>query len=387
MITLSQDTLRATLNAVTRASQKSSLPAFSLVRLDADTNGRLSLSCFNGETAARAITFVACDEDLSLCVDALTLNAVVETLAGEIQLSVEANSLILHSQANRTTLRIVDETLPVIGEESIQTLATLSGSIFRSLMRVLPFASTDSSRPALQVLHLTLDKESLLAQAADGYSASCVRENVRGTSEPTSLCLPWSFARLMSSLVEDHDTVQVGTSGPNRMLFQITNPERSRDLTLATVTGPDNFPSAQIAQLLEEARQATAAHCLVQQTSLLQTIRMVQAMGTHNTFLKAVNGVVKMASSETETGQARNLLEGSASGCDASTWLSAAFLKRAAEACKGELAIKIADGKKPVLLEAGGFTAIIMPMLVEGSKDPFSEEEALELNLPIMAMA
>ena len=57
MITISQDALRAALNAVTRASQKtSSLPAFSLVRLDADAQGQLSLSCFNGESAARAIT-------------------------------------------------------------------------------------------------------------------------------------------------------------------------------------------------------------------------------------------------------------------------------------------------------------------------------------------
>ena len=45
-----------------------------------------------------------------------------------------------------------------------------------------------------------------------------------------------------------------------------------------------------------------------------------------------VNGVVKIASSETETGQARNILEGTASGENASVWMSAAFLKRAVEA-------------------------------------------------------
>jgi DNA polymerase III sliding clamp (beta) subunit (PCNA family) len=85
MITIQQDALNSALSAVTRASTKSALmAAFSLVRLDVNMNGILRLSCFNGETAARAVTNVACDEDLSVCVDAATLKAVVETLAGEI---------------------------------------------------------------------------------------------------------------------------------------------------------------------------------------------------------------------------------------------------------------------------------------------------------------
>jgi len=387
MITISQDILRVALNAVTRASQKNILPAFSLVRLDADVQGQLSLSCFNGESAARAIVQVACDEDLSVCVDALTLNAVVETLAGPIQLSVEGNSFILNSQANRTTLRIVDEQLPVIGEESIQTLAALSGTILRSLLRVLPFTSTDGSRAALQVAHLTMEKDSILAQAADGFSAGSVRENVQGISQPTTLSLPWNFARLLSTLVEERDTVRIGISGPNRILFQITNAEAAKDLTLATVTGAENFPAAQIGDLIAQSRNDVLAHLTVQQTSLMQTIRMVQAMGTHNTFIKASNGSVKMASEETPTGQARNVLDGAASGEDASAWLSAAFLKRAAESCKGTITLKLADGKKPILLEAGAFTVLIMPLLIEGAKDPFPEEEALAISLPDMAMA
>ena len=386
MITISQDALRAALNAVTRASQKNILPAFSLVRLDADTQGNLSLSCFNGESAARANVQVACDETLSVCVDAMTLNAVVETLAGPIQLSVEGNSFLLNSQANRTTLRIVDEQLPVIGEESIQTLATLSGSILRSLLRVLPFASTDGSRAALQVVHLTVEKDSILAQAADGFSAGSVRENVQGIQKETTLSLPWSFARLLTTLVEEHDTVRIGTSGPNRFLFQITNAKQAKDLTPATVPGAENFPAAQIGTLIEQSRNDVRAHLTVQQTSLMQTIRMVQAMGTHNTFIKALGGSVKMASEETPTGQARNILDGTASGEDASAWLSSAFLKRAAESCKGEITLKLADGKKPVLLEAGAFTVLIMPLLIEGAKDPFPEEEALAISLPELAM-
>ncbi len=388
MITVSQDTLHSALNAVTRASTKSTLmAAFSLVRLDINTNGILHLSCFNGETAARSTVNVDCNEDMSVCVDAATLKAVVETLSGQIRLHVDGTSLVIQGVANRTTLRIVEEPLPVIGDEQTQPIATISGNIFRSLMRALPFASTDDSRAVLQVIHLILDSDTVMAQTADGYSAGLVLESIEGPANQTSVSLPLSSARLLSTLVDDRDTVRMGTAGENRYIFQITNPDDSKDLTLATVTADGNFPSAQIKTLIDEARQNAVAILQIQQTSLMQSIRMVNAMGTQSTFLKAVNGVAKIASAETETGQGRNILEGTASGENAQAWLSAAFLKRAAEACKGELVMRITNNTKPILIEAGSFTAVIMPMMVEGSKDPFPEDEAIAISLPEMAMA
>jgi len=389
MITLQQDLLHSALNAVTRASTKSTLmAAFALVRLDVNTDGILHLSCFNGETAARSTLNVDCSEDLSVCVDAATLKAVVETLAGQIRLHVDGTALVIQQgTSNRTSLRIVDEPLPVIGDESIQTIATFSGTIFRSLMRALPFASTDDSRAVLQVIHLILDSDTVMAQTADGYSAGLVLENIEAPTNQTSVSLPLSSARLLSMLVEDRDTVRMGTSGENRYIFQITNSDDSKDLTLATVTADGNFPSEQIKTLIDDARQNAIATLQIQQQSLVQSIRMVNAMGTQSTFIKAVNGVAKIASAETETGQGRNILEGTASGENTQAWLSAAFLKRAAEACKGELVMRITNGTKPILIEAGSFTAVIMPMMVEGSKDPFPEDEAIAITLPEMAMA
>lgn len=387
MITIQQESLNAALGAVTRASLKNSLAALSLVRLDATTNGKLNLSCFNGETAARAITNVTCDEDMSVSVDAMTLKAVVETLASEIRLSVDQNSLVIQSSANRTTLRIVDEVFPIIGDESASPIATQSGTAFRSISRILPFASTDGTRSSLQILHLTFNNDTVIAQAADGYTAACVKEGIEGPSEQTSVSLPVSISRLLSSLVDEGDTVHIGSSGANRYIFHIKNTVNEKDLTLATVTSAENFPSEQIANLIADARNSATAHLDIQQSGMMQSIRMVQAMDSQSTFIKAVNGITKIASSETETGQARNILDGTASGANTSIWLSTAFLKRAADACRGELAIRIGDGKKPLLVEAGGFTAIIMPLMVDGQKDPFPEDEAIALNLLDMVPA
>ena len=76
-------------------------------------------------------------------------------------------------------------------------------------------------------------------------------ESIAGPANQTSVSLPLSSARLLSTLVDDRDTVRMGTSGENRYIFQITNPDDSKDLTLATVTADDNFPSAQIKTLID----------------------------------------------------------------------------------------------------------------------------------------
>ena len=388
MITLQQDLLQSALNAVTRASAKNSLQAaFALVQLNVTTNGVLYLSCFNGESAVRATVNVDCNEDLAVCVDAATLKAVVETLTGSIRLHIDGTALVIQGATTRTALRIMDEALPMLDESDLHPLATCSGGTFRSLLRVLPFASTDESRAILQVMHLMLESTNATTLAADGYTAGQVLEALEGPRDSTAISLPISCVRLLSSLIEERDIVRMGVSGSNRVLLQIRNAESSKNLLLASVTLNGNFPAAQIQTLIGQARTNAIATLQVQQASLLQSIRMVNAMGTQSTFLKVVNGVAKIASAETGTGQARNILDATASGENTQAWLSALYLKRAADAIKGELTLRITGSTKPLMIESGNFLSVIMPMLSDGFKDPFPEDEAIAISLPDMAMA
>ena len=388
MITLQQDLLQSALNAVTRASAKNSLQAaFALVQLNVTTNGTLYLSCFNGESAVRATVNVDCNEDLAVCVDAATLKAVVETLTGSIRLHIDGTALVIQGATTRTALRIMDEALPMLDESDLHPLATCSGGTFRSLLRVLPFASTDESRAILQVMHLMLESTNATTLAADGYTAGQVLEALEGPRDSTAISLPISCVRLLSSLIEERDIVRMGVSGSNRVLLQIRNAESSKNLLLASVTLNGNFPAAQIQTLIGQARTNAIATLQVQQASLLQSIRMVNAMGTQSTFLKVVNGVAKIASAETGTGQARNILDATASGENTQAWLSALYLKRAADAIKGELTLRITGSTKPLMIESGNFLSVIMPMLSDGFKDPFPEDEAIAISLPDMAMA
>jgi DNA polymerase III sliding clamp (beta) subunit (PCNA family) len=388
MISIPQEVLASALAAVTRASLRSNLmAAFALVRLDANASGELSLSCFNGDTAARAAVYASCNDDLSVCVDAQTLKAVTDTLVGEVRLELVDKALVLLNGSHRTTLRIVEETIPVIGGEATTDLFSLSGASLRSLCRILPFASSDDSRPGLQVLHLIVSEQGVIAQAADGFTAGIVSEKFIEAKEKTAVSLPINFARLLAALIEEKDTVNVHSAGDNRFLFHLTQTETGKNLTLATATPANAFPAEQLAQLLQGAHAGTTTRMTLQKQVMLQTVKMVGAMGTQNAFLKVANGAIKVASAPTDTGQARNVLDGAAIGADARVWLSATYLKRAVDACKAELAIQIGGDKKPVLLLEGSFTAILMPLFVDG-KDPFADEdEPIAISLPVLETA
>jgi DNA polymerase III sliding clamp (beta) subunit (PCNA family) len=387
VISVPQESLSAALNAVTRVSLNHSLPIFSLVRLDASPDGRLSLSCFNGETASRATLYANCDEELSACVDAQTLKAITDTLNGELRLTLAERTLRLESGSNLTRFRLVEEDLPVIGEEQPQPVAALPGSALRSLGRALPFASHDIARPSLNVWHLSFSENEVVARAADGYCAGRASERLEGPKAPASLALPLSFGEVLIKLVQDGDTVKVGCLGGNRYLFEISDAETTRQLSLATVASELAFPAEQIEGLLATARREAIAHLELKKKDLDQMIRMVKALGAANMFIKTQAGVVKAASGETESGQARNELDGTASGEDAKAWLSAAFLKRAVEACHAELTLHLCGDQKPLIVEEGSFTALIMPIMREDSYDPFAkEEQAATLALPQVAV-
>lgn len=384
MISIPQEVLANALSAVTRASLKGGiLTAFALVRIDASAGGEMHLTCFNGDTAIRARVYAACNADLSAHVDAQTFKAVTDTLTGEVRLDLLDNSLVVVNGSNRTTLRVVDESLPVIGGETTRDLFSLTGASLRSLARVLPFASTDESRAMLQVLHLGVSGQEIISQAADGFTAGIVTEKLASASEKAVVSLPANFARLLAALVEDKDTVTAQSGGDNRYLFQVTHSESGKHLTLATVAPASAFPAEQLAQLLQQSHAATTTHLDLPRLALLQTVKMVGAMGTANTFIKVRGGAIKVASAATDTGQARNVLYGTASGSDTQVWLSALYLKRAVDAAKNELHIQLGGDKKPVLLIEGSFTAILMPLFVE-AKDPFpEEEEAIAVSMPV----
>lgn len=386
MITIPQEVLANALAAVTRASGRHNLlPAFCAVRMDMSVDGTLSLHCFNGEVAARAVITAQVSDNISLCVNAQTLKEITDTLIGDVQLKIEDNKLIVENGAHRTVLNILEEDLPPIDHEGATKIASLPGSIFRSLARVFPFASTDITRPALQIMHLAFTTNRVTALAADGFTAAQVTEQLKAQC-PQSLGLPLPFARLLLALVENDDVLELRSIGQKYVIGLITNSSTMKNLVLGSVMLDSKFPAGQVSELLANARQSALTHVQIPKAVLSQVIRQVAAMGTSNALMKASGGVLKVASEETETGQARNVLNVPVTGPDTKNWLSINFLKRVTDACQGELHLSLIKNLDPLLCEEGGFSALIMPLSVNAN-DPFPDDEPIAIALPALTVA
>lgn len=102
-------------------------------------------------------------------------------------------------------------------------------------------------------------------------------------------------------------------------------------------------------------------------------------MGTRQMFIKTVNGLIRVASEDTQYGQARNILPGNVVGQDTLVWLNADYLTRMIKTAGGELVFKIGKPQAPVLVKSGDLIALVMPM-VSSAPDPFENEPAIPIS-------
>ena len=393
-LTILQNTLAEALNIVTRASKPSGLmPAFELVRLDASA-GRLTLSCFNGEFAACGIIPAQCLDLASTCVTAATLREVVQTVSGEVTLRFGEAELRLECGSNKSCLRTSLESLPAIKAVEHGEAVSLSGKDLRRLAGVAQFASTDDLRPALQAVHLSFFKDEqgqsvLQAQAADGFSFGRLRLPVQlppeleahmtGADPQSSrsvALLPVAFIRMLAAVVEADDQVLFRAYPKGgRASFQVSG--EGRDYLLDSALMGEGFPESGVEDVLSKARAITGAEITLKPTDVERVIRQVAAMGTKQMFLKASNNLVRVASEDTQFGQARNVLPANVAGPDAHVWLNADYLTRIIKASSGDLTIKIGKPQEAVLVRSGDLVALIMPLIC--ATDPFENDTAIPI--------
>jgi hypothetical protein len=383
-LTLQQNVLAAALNVVTRASKPGGqMPAFELVRLEASA-GRLALSCFNGEFAANGHIPAQCLDIASACVNAATLREVVQTVSGEVTLRFGESDLRLECGSNKSSLRISTESLPAIEEVNHGEAVSLSGKDLRRLAGIALFASTDDMRPPLQAVHLSFFKDEqgqsiLQAQAADGFSMGRLRLPVelppeleaRMTGGNPQLnrvvaLLPVAFVRMLAAVVEGDDQVllHVHPKG-GRASFHVTG--EGRDFLLDSALMGEGFPESGVEDVLSKALAVTGAELTVKPADLERVIRQVAAMGTRQIFLKAANNLIRVASEDTQFGQAKNVLPGNI------------------KASGSEMTLKVGRPQAAVLVKSGDLVALIMPLVC--ASDPFENETAIPISFEQVAPA
>ena len=400
---IQQNSLAAALNIVTRASRQGGpVAAFELVRLEASA-GCLTLSCFNGEFAASGHVPAQClpapvqaQVDLaSACVNAATLREVVQAVDGEVTLRFDETDLRLVCGSNKTCLRTSTEGIPALDDLETGEAISLSGKDLRRLAKVALFASTDDARAALQAVHLSFFKDEqgqpvLQAQAADGFCLGRMRlpaqlppalEDRLSGGDPKAermvALLPVAFVRMLATVAEEDDQIFFQFhSNKGRASFRIQG--EGRDFLLDSALVGEGFPESGVEDLLSKAFSGTGTELTIEPAGLERVIRQVAAMGTKQMFIKAVASLIRIASEDTQYGQAKNVLPGTVSGGDTQVWLNAEYLTRLIKAAGGELVFKIGKPHSAVLARSGDLVALVMPLVC--ASDPFENETAIPIS-------
>ena len=398
-IKIQKNALSSALAVVTKASRSNGLiPVYELIRLEVSA-GRLTFSCFNGEFAACGRIPVIGMEAGYACVNAATLREVVQTMNGEITLRILPDQVHLECGASKTTLHTQEGELPVVGMEDGLESLMLSGADLKKLGSVAVFASTDSARSALQTVHLSIfqDEHSftlLRAQSADGFTLGRLSviaesspeldsrlETNRAKNERMSILMPAVFMRTLASVVAAEDQVQLNLNKDTRASFHITG--EGRDFCLDTALMDDSFPESSIEDILTKAMKSNGGELVIACSELDKAMKQVAAMGTRSMFFKTFAGVIRTASHESEYGQAKNVLQGTATGSDVAIWLNVDFLARVTKISSGTLEIKVSGSINPALVRVEDLTVLIMPIHVEG--DPFEKDQAIPVSFDLPA--
>ncbi len=394
-IKVQQDALAAALNVVTKASNKGNgfLPAFGLVRMEASSN-LLELTCFNGEFAGRGAIPARCLDAGAVNVNAATMREVVQTMTGEITLKFTEDELRLESGPNRAHLRSSAETLPTLGNIKTEDAIPLKGAELRKLAGIALFASTDATRASLQGIHLTITNDDagqlmMQAQAADGFCLGRIHlvsdlgpgSASKADRQPRQITgLPSDFLKTLTAVVDPADEVLAHFPAKgNQALFQIRG--EGREFLFVTAMMQDEFPVSAVDGLLKQALSAPGAELVIQNGQLERVIRQVNAMGTKSLFIKVRSGSIRVASNESEFGQAKNILSGEVAGGEAQVWVNTDLLLKMIKACSTEMSVKIGKPTDPILFKSGDLVALVMPL--HDTSDPFEGEDDMPISMTL----
>ena len=383
-LVLQQDALREVLAVVTRASGKSSVSKYEMVRLDL-LDSRLQLACFNGSFAAIGclpVQVQANDQSLhDLGVYAETLKSLVNTIVGEITLNTTEGGIQIKNATNRSTLKTSAEIISIPPVPRVETPFILPGKLVKDLVKVTSFALDDWSRPALNGVWLRTSSLAgnpmIEAQSADGIRLGRVIKRLEASpSSPLDVLLPAAFVKMLGDVVQDSDTLCIFRER-NTIFFQIEGERRrftllaleidSRYPDTSEIIRPPSRVEAEFVLNLEEAALAA------KQVNIVTRESSVQAM-----FLKVQAGQseIRVVSNEAELGRTRRHLLAQNVAGNGWVWLQArvfAEILSAMSSCR-RLTIQLQGSFSPVHIkdEAGEFLAILMPLDIKD--DPFEPQ-------------
>jgi DNA polymerase III sliding clamp (beta) subunit (PCNA family) len=171
-------------------------------------------------------------------------------------------------------LPISQESIPVPVAGSGDGAVGLSGKEFKSLRRVLPFASRDNTRPVLTSVWMRIvedgDGSAVLADCADGFSLARMKLKIPKAA-PMSVMLPAAFVGSVIKHVADDDEVRFWADDNNQMI--ISTQTDGRRITFASLLIDGQYPDTNALMEKEAPGENATAQARVAMPALERVTR------------------------------------------------------------------------------------------------------------------
>lgn len=359
-----RDDLKRALDVVTKHAG-AHLPATHGVRIEVGRT--INVSCTDIDVLCTAdIDGAALDKGVAIP-PAKILAGVIGNLApGSVELTLEVGNLTISNRTDTHTLRTLETTewpriAPADGTAHVLTVDQC-----RTIERTLPAANTDRDRSAILCnAHLGGTR----VECTDSYRLHLAE--LDGADLPDLLIPAPALARALATVDDSGLTINVDDDGR-----RITLTTTAASWTL--VCSPGEFPKTD--GLVDPSRKSLCHHLTVDRDGMLAALKRLHplasietATGTGRDASKSTaplrltvdGGTLTIATSVQNVGSGAVTVEASGEVPEGGMAFNAHYLVGALQACTvDEVTIASTDSLKPVLIDNGGLTVLVMPVRV-----------------------
>jgi len=299
------------------------VPVLAGVRLEATSDGTLTLSTFDYDVSARSTIPAAVEESGVVLVSGRLLADIAKALpAKPVDLSLDGSKVVLRCGASRFTLL----TMPVEDYPALPQMPELSGTIDADVLteavnQVTIAASRDETLPLLTGVRVEIEGEKLTLMATDRYRLA-MRELSWHPSSPSFSAVALVRARTLSDVAKSLTSagsvdVVLGNSSASLIGFAAGG----RQTTSLLVEG--DYPP--VRRLFPEE---TTTHAVVATGPLIEAARRVALVAERNTPIRLSfsEGQVVLEAGQGEDAQASEVLEATLVGEDIVTAFNPSYL-------------------------------------------------------------
>ena len=345
------------------------VPVLAGVRLEASSDGTLTLSTFDYDVSARSTIPASVDEAGTVLVSGRLLADIPKALpAKPVDLVLDGTKVVLRCGASRFTLL----TMPVDDYPTLPAMPDVSGAIdsdvfTQAVAQVSIAASRDETLPLLTGVRVEIEGEKVTLLATDRYRLA-MRELTWHPSSPSFSAVALVRARTLSDVAKSltsAGSVDMALAEDSASLIGFT--AGGRQTTSLLVDG--DYPP--VRRLFPEE---TTTHAVVATAALSEAARRVALVAERNTPIRLSfsEGQVVLEAGQGEDAQASEVLEATLVGEDITTAFNPTYLLDGLGALTSAFVrLSFTHPSKPAVLTG------------QGSAEGESEDEFRYLLMPI----